>query len=156
MSYRAGSAPPELHIPPPSSSPPAEYSWEWGAFPQRSPAIHNFAPLPGQPEQRPFDRASSEPPDLEAGVAIQDGDSKPDIFGAGGRLFPDDEDEHRFWVDMEGKRFLFELSLCGNPEGKDEIGDAQRFDDARVPYRRFLDDVSMIDSENLVIRWDGK
>ena len=93
---------------------------------------------------------------------------EPEILGDGGKLYPgssasstvadiglNTEKILTFWVDMEGKQFMFELSLCGHLEGRDEVGDAQSFEDAQVSYKRFLEDESMVGSENLVMRWNG-
>ena len=94
--------------------------------------------------------------------------SESGILGDGGKLYPgssasstvadiglNTEKIMTFWVDMEGKQFMFELSLCGHLDGKDEVGDAQFFEDAKVSYRRFLEDEGMVESENLVMRWNG-
>ncbi|KAF8338980.1 Lipin/Ned1/Smp2-domain-containing protein [Cantharellus anzutake] len=93
---------------------------------------------------------------------------EPEIFGAGGKLYPgsstsstaadiglNTDKTTTFWVDIDSKQFVFELSLCGHLDRKDEVGDAQRFEDAKVSYKRFLEDESMVESENLVMRWNG-
>jgi hypothetical protein len=61
-----------------------------------------------------------------------------------------------FWVDIDGKQFSFELSLCGAAalsEGRDEVSDAARFEEGKVSFEKFVDDVGMLESENLVIKW---
>lgn len=93
------------------------------------------------------------------------------MFGFGGRLFPSAEDDRDFWVDIEGKHFTFQLSLCGplvnsavaedqatgEPRGEarvlDEVDKASRFEDAKVNLTRFITDTSLLDREDLVIKW---
>ena len=109
---------------------------------------------------------------LPAGVGNME-DEATSGFGFGGRLFPRAEDDTVFWVDIEGKHFMFQLSLCGpRPDcaateqdqevgGKSGAGDgmldavnaASRFEDAKVNFARFTTDASLLDREDLVIKW---
>ena len=104
------------------------------------------------------------------------GDEETSGFGFGGRLFLRAEDDTVFWVDIEGKHFMFQLSLCGPlPDcaateqdqevgGKSGAGDgmfdavnkASRFGDAKVNFARFTTDPSLLDREDLVIKWGSK
>lgn len=78
-------------------------------------------------------------------------------FGDGGKLKPDADDETRFWVDMEhGKRFSFELSICGPLSGLDTIENATAFDQHKLEYHDFLQDDSLLDNPDLAVRWDEK
>lgn len=78
-------------------------------------------------------------------------------FGDGGKLKPDADDETRFWVDMEhGKRFSFELSMCGPLSGLDTIENATAFDQHKLEYHDFLQDDSLLDNPDLAVRWDEK
>ena len=94
-------------------------------------------------------------------------------FGLGGRLVRDNEDDSLFWVDIEGKQFMFQLSLCGpltaenvdvddgirlarnetGGETIDEVGDAARFEDGKVTFERFSAEPDLLEREDLVIRW---
>lgn len=101
-------------------------------------------------------------------------------FGLGGRLVPDAEDDSIFWVDIEGKQFMFQLSLCGplsasiaDADGDgvgaggrkdvpsdgteigevDEVGDAAKFEDGKITFERFASNASLLDRDDLVIRW---
>lgn len=184
--------------------------WEWGAFPQPSPAIERFpsTAMRGTGATGVGERAASAFPVVHEGeagsedaggppqaspsaIAFAQGatssalvpssntvgqntappasigsptisaaepvaDVTPLGFGAGGRLLPSPDDETHFWVDIEGKQFSFELSLCGPgalTEERDEIGDIIVFNDAKVSFESFVEDSDMLDSENLVIKW---
>lgn len=86
-------------------------------------------------------------------------------FGAGGRLLPSSEDESLFWVEIEGKSFMFQLSLCGGAkleevgrrkslELADEVlGDVDQFEENKISFVRFVDDGSLLTDERLVIKW---
>ncbi|KAF8580581.1 LNS2-domain-containing protein [Ramaria rubella] len=151
---RATSEPPEYGV---SSSPPPEYSWEWGAFPQRSPTSPretfftdsdiphsiSFAPRlsPTVPKPRAFSRPRSRSPIPEAEA---------------GTLEADTEDPYRVWLDFEGQRLGFEISLCGDILQDDDPLDGRCFDEQRVTFKRFMDDSEVAHSPQLVVRWDDE
>ncbi|GJJ07183.1 hypothetical protein Clacol_001383 [Clathrus columnatus] len=145
---RATSAPPEYGAP---SSPPPEYSWDWGAFPQRSPADGTF---PRDRLQQRLKPSSSNIPRSRSPI--------PET--AGGKLEADAEDPFKVWLDFEGQRLSFELSLCGengNVDSNRNLNDdplqrAKRFDAKRIPFQTLLNDESVLRSEDLVVRWDDE
>ncbi|KAG8965035.1 hypothetical protein FRC00_012934 [Tulasnella sp. 408] len=172
---RGGLAPPEVQVTIPgagelSTSPP-DYTWEWGAFPTRSPARPTFKPLVR-------DDASVHVGPSHLGQSVTtaedvDGDSarhKPSSstaedessssFGKGGQLFPDSTERDMFWVSIEAKRFSFQLSLCDNDEGRrrriDDLESARWFDDEKVEYARLLADPDFAASEQLVMKWGDR
>ncbi|EJD53633.1 LNS2-domain-containing protein [Auricularia subglabra TFB-10046 SS5] len=138
-STRATSEPPEgIDI---SQRP--EYEWDWGAFPLKTPAIKED----GQfffPESSP--RSSSSPQlnavDKEQDLAtksrrglVQLGTLSSSLTGG-------------FLLDMDSKKFEFELSLCGDEKTDDAFARRQ------VSYRQFLDDENVVRHPGLVIRWN--
>lgn len=181
--------------------------WEWGAFPQPSPAVERFAssalrpgvagvgdravsafPVIGERREGEEGEGSGtrEPPlaspsalafargatgsaipstSATTGTGTDSAPPEPSPttstlpdpgFGAGGRLLPSPDDDTLFWVDIEGKQFSFELSLCGPgalSEERDEIGDMSLFAEGKVSFEAFVEDADMLDSENLVIKW---
>ncbi|KAG8930170.1 hypothetical protein FRC01_003177 [Tulasnella sp. 417] len=78
-------------------------------------------------------------------------------FGQGGHLFPDDTEGYLFWVNMGGKTFSFQPSLCNNDEGHrrrfDDLESARWFEDEKVEYARLLADPDVAASEQLVMKW---
>jgi phosphatidate phosphatase LPIN len=125
--------------------PSPEYSWEWGAFPVRSATEPGFSdPL----TDLSMHRARSVP----IGVL---GPSTNE-FGTGGRLLPDIEDDKRFWVELEGQKFTFELSLCGALDEKDEVSALEAFESRRVSYSTFLKDDGLVESKELVLKWNER
>ncbi|KIJ56944.1 hypothetical protein M422DRAFT_23082 [Sphaerobolus stellatus SS14] len=150
---RATSEPPEYGI---SSSPPPEYSWEWGSFPQRSPSQENFPQIP-QFSNGPSSsetkfissrrHAASPPPRSRSPIPEADT----------GKLEPDPEDEYRIWLDFEGQRLEFELSLCGESvRDADPFEVAHGFEQKRISYNKLMDDPQVVQSMNLVVRWDDE
>ncbi|KAF8507837.1 LNS2-domain-containing protein [Hysterangium stoloniferum] len=149
---RATSEPPQYGV---SASPPPEYSWEWGAFPQRSPTQERlpgtefsfphdagFPPKPTKslPEPRAESPPRSRSPIPEADTVKLEGDS----------VCP-----HLIWLEFEGQRLGFELSLCGEGvrhEGPFEV--ARRFDDCRVSFKDMMANDGIVHSSELVVRWD--
>ncbi|KIO17369.1 hypothetical protein M407DRAFT_173187 [Tulasnella calospora MUT 4182] len=76
-------------------------------------------------------------------------------FGRGGKLFPDDTERDLFWVNIEKKKFWFQLSLRDNDEGRrrfDDLESARWFDDEKVEYARLLADPDLAASEELVTK----
>jgi phosphatidate phosphatase LPIN len=78
------------------------------------------------------------------------------IFGLGGLLTPDRKDPYQFILDLDSVRITFELSLCGQMSGTDEVEDVNRFESSRVSYRRFMAKANVVKSQDLVIRWGDK
>lgn len=155
---RATSEPPEIpHLRPTS---PSEYSWEWGNFPVKSPgrskfpAVHPLLSDMARPTARPSMGAKSEP---EVPMIRASSEDLGRGFGDGGKLKPDTEDETRFWVDMDqGKRFSFELSMCGPLSGLDTIENAAAFDQHKLTYQELFQDDSLLGNPDLTVRWDEK
>jgi phosphatidate phosphatase LPIN len=117
-------------------------------------------------------RPSTQTSELYAPSSAMNGANTEDAaaFGLGGRLFPNAGDDSVIWVDIEGKQFTFQLSLCGplvyHAEGDqgeeagraragmlDEVDQASRFEDAKVNFARFAADPSLLHREDLVIKW---
>lgn len=75
----------------------------------------------------------------------------------GGRLEADGDDPYRIWLDFEGQRLGFELSLCGDAvrKGASVVG-SQRFEEKRVTYRQLMVDAGIVHSQELVVRWDDE
>lgn len=157
---RATSAPPEYGA---STSPPPEYSWDWGAFPQRSPTNEAFPPFPTDRPERRSRPSTSKSPRSRSPIPEADG----------GKLEADSDDPLKIWLDFEGQRFSFELSLCDggsnnnrmqdivNSDGKTDFNDdplqvAKRFDAKRVTFQTLLDDENVLHSKHLAVRWDDE
>ena len=156
---RATSEPPTYGAspsPPPSPPPPPEYSWEWGAFPQRSPVRDSYSSEDTNvPRSVNFQQ-------LSGAVTREHGRTRPRSRSPipeadGGRLEADEEDPYRVWLDFEGQRLGFELSLCGGPiRDEGDAVDAEDFDEQRISYRRLMDDASIVHNRELVVRWDDE
>ncbi|KAF9651772.1 LNS2-domain-containing protein [Thelephora ganbajun] len=142
-----------------------EYLWEWGSFPQKSPLKTTFGP-PGISE------ALSAGWDKDKATASRGFNSKTEDssgtdlyeeeggYGTGGRLRPDRNEPYRFILLIERKTTYFELALFPKDEsrrkfGRDEVDDAQIFNERRIEYKAFLDDESIFQEGDLVIRWAG-
>ncbi|KAG8914982.1 hypothetical protein FRC00_009033, partial [Tulasnella sp. 408] len=172
---RGGSAPPDVQVTIPgagelSTSPP-DYTWEWGAFPTRSPARPTFKPLVRDdagvhvgPSHLGQSVTSAEDVDGDS-ARLKPSTSTPEdesssSFGKGGQLFPDSAERDLFWVSIEAKRFSFQLSLCDNDEGRrrrfDDLESARWFDDEKVEYARLLADPDVAASEQLVMKWGDR
>jgi len=153
---RGTSEPPEYGA---SASPPPEYSWEWGAFPQRSPLRHFPAEdsdiprgisFPSQPPDPVPERRAPSPPRSRSPLPEA-------AFADGGRLEGDAEIPHRIWLDFEDQRLDFELSLCGNAVwGENAVEDARQFEAERITFIRLLEDQEVLHSGALVVRWDDE
>jgi phosphatidate phosphatase LPIN len=151
---RATSEPPEYGA---SPSPPPEYSWEWGSFPQRSPIRSNYfsedtdvlgsrrLPPPPIPNTGSQSRTPS-PPRSRSPIPEADG----------GRLEADEEDPYRVWLDFEGQRLGFELSLCGDCIREEATVAAELFEGKKVTYKQLMDDPDIAHSRDLVVRWDDE
>ena len=143
-----------------------EYLWEWGGFPQKTPLKSTFGPpgiseAPGSGWDR--DKATTLPrgfvSPLEGSLGTNV-DEEESGYGTGGRLRPDRNEPHRFILLIERKTTYFELAHFPKDEsrrkfGRNEVDDAQIFNERRVDYKAFLDDESIIQEGDLVIRWAG-
>ena len=137
-----------------------EYLWEWGGFPQKTPLNTTFGPPetsgalgPGWDKDHTTDslRGESSP--------VTDADEEAG-YGTGGRLRPDRNEPHRFILLIERKTTFFELALFPKDEsrrrfGRNEVEDAQTFNERRIDYSAFFDDESIFQKGDLVIRWAG-
>jgi phosphatidate phosphatase LPIN len=75
----------------------------------------------------------------------------------GGRLEADGEDPYKIWLDFEGQRLGFDISLCGDAiRNEAPIVGAQRFEEQRVTYKQLMDDAGVVHSHELVVRWDDE
>jgi phosphatidate phosphatase LPIN len=143
-----------------------EYLWEWGGFPQKSPLNTKFGP-PGISEARSswWDKEKvatsshdfNSPPEGSLGIYI---DEEEGGYGTGGRLRPDRNEPYRLILLIERKTTFFELALFPKDEprrkfGRNEVDDAQMFNERRIDYKAFLDDESIFQKGDLVIRWAG-
>jgi len=64
-----------------------------------------------------------------------------------------------FLLDMDNKKFEFELSLCGDDAWAtlpNEESRIRAFAERAVSYQKFLRDDSVVGSSQLVIRWNSK
>lgn len=143
-----------------------EYLWEWGGFPQKSPLNTAFG-SPGILEAlssgRDKDKATTashrfnSPLEDNLGINVSEEEGG---YGTGGRLRPDRNEPHRFILLIERKTIYFELGLFPKDEprrnfGRNEVDDAQIFNERRIDYKTFLDDESIFQEGDLVIRWAG-
>jgi len=157
------------HLSRPSSIPTLsgdEYLWEWGGFPQRSPLNTKFGP-PGISEalSSGWDRDKTVTPSRDFNLPSE-GNPGIDLYGeeggygTGGRLRPDRNEPYRHILLIERKTTFFELALFPRDEsrrkfGRNEVDDAQIFNERRIEYKAFLDDESIFQKGDLVIRWAG-
>lgn len=155
-----------------------EYMWEWGAFPQRSPAVEKFSGNAGAARWEPpppsalgleamskYDRERSVSPQLEVPtrpVSPEPGDAL--VLGKGARLIKDGGDGSKMGVWLDGRKWWFELALVDHATAKgkgkkgvlggmEELEAAEAFDRGRVRYDHLMADESIVDDERLVIRW---
>lgn len=143
-----------------------EYLWEWGGFPQKTPLNTTFGP-PGisEPLNSGWNRDKSttlphgfnSPPEGNSGA---NADEEESGYGTGGRLRPDRNEPYRFILLIERKTTYFELALFQKDEsrrrfGRNEVDDAQIFNERRIEYKAFLDNESVFQEGDLVIRWAG-
>jgi len=143
-----------------------EYLWEWGGFPQKTPLNTTFGP-PGISEPLNSgwdkDKATTLPHGFNS---PHEGNSGANVgeeeggYGTGGRLRPDRNEPHRFILLIERKTTYFELALFPKDEsrrkfGRNEVDDAHIFNERRIEYGAFLDDESIFQEGDLVIRWAG-
>ena len=140
-----------------------EYLWEWGGFPQKSPLKTAFGP-PGISEALSSgwdkDKATGYSRSFTEGSPGTDGEEEDAGYGTGGRLRPDRNEPYRFILLIERKTTYFELALFPKDEpkrkfGRNEVEDAQIFNERRIEYPNFLDDESIFLKGDLVIRWAG-
>jgi len=142
-----------------------EYLWEWGSFPQKTPHNTTFGP-PGisEPLNSGWDKGKTtlphglnSPPGGNLGASV---DEEEGGYGTGGRLRPDRNEPFRFILLIERKTTYFELALfpkdeSGRKFGRNEVDDAHIFDERRIEYKAFLDDESIFQEGDPVIRWAG-
>lgn len=143
-----------------------EYLWEWGGFPQKSPLNTKFGP-PGISEAlgsgwdddktATSSRGFNSSPEGSSGIDI---DQEEGGYGTGGRLRPDRNEPYRFILLIERKTTFFELALVPKDEsrrkfGRNEVDDAHIFNERRIEYKAFLDDESIFQKGDLIIRWAG-
>jgi hypothetical protein len=142
-----------------------EYLWEWGGFPQKSPLKTTFGPS-GISEALSSgwdkDKVTTLPRSFTSPLEGSSGANADEEggYGTGGRLRPDRNEPYRFILLIERKTTYFELALFSKDElrrkfGRNEVDDAQIFNERRVEYKVFLDDESIFQRGDLVIRWAG-
>lgn len=140
-----------------------EYLWEWGNFPQKTPLNATFGP-PGISETHGSgwdqDKTTGYPRSFAEGSPGTELDEEDGGYGTGGRLRPDRNEPYKFILLIERKTAHFELALFPNDEprrkfGRNEVDDAQIFNERRIEYTAFLDDESVFQKGELVIRWAG-
>lgn len=68
----------------------------------------------------------------------------------------DKDDPYRVWLDFEGQRLGFELSLCGGAACEEGAVDTEGFDEHRVSYKELMDDAGIVHNHELVVRWDDE
>jgi len=143
-----------------------EYLWEWGGFPQKTPLNTTFGP-PGISEPLNSGWDGEKSTTLPYGFnSPSEGSTGANAFeeeggyGTGGRLRPDRNEPYRFILLIERKTTYFELALFPKDEsrrkfGRNEVDDAQIFNERRIEYKVFLDNESIYQEGDLVIRWAG-
>lgn len=135
-----------------------EYLWEWGNFPQKTPLNATFGPLGiSEAHSSGWDKDEATDSPRTPGT---DADEEDAGYGTGGRLRPDRNEPYKFILLIERKTAFFELALFSKNEprrkfGRNEVDDAQIFNERRVEYTTFLDDESIFQKGDLVIRWAG-
>ena len=143
-----------------------EYLWEWGGFPQKTPLNTTFGPQASSDPLNPGwdkDKATILPHAFDSPAGGNSGtnlDEEESGYGTGGRLRPDRNEPYRFILLIERKTTHFELALfpkdeSGRKFGRNEVEDAQIFNERRIEYTAFLDDESIFQEGDLVIRWAG-
>jgi hypothetical protein len=156
--------------------------WEWGAFPQRSPAVEKFAGHSSAAaaarwqQQDSLDfatlddaRGRSEPPQDHRETRNHMASDAGSILGIGAKLVRDKTDDERLGVQLEGQTWWFELALVdsaatnGRKNGErgvlgtmGELEAADAFSRGRVDYESLLSDDSIINDDRLVIRWEDR
>ncbi|GHJ88552.1 hypothetical protein NliqN6_4954 [Naganishia liquefaciens] len=188
---------PRMESPPPySEQGPADYTWEWGGFPTKTPGANeqtfdfSSSLSPMQEDSKVADpvdahvqklrdhnqsRSNSIPvvskgqngianggrPRLDTGHAHTDPVLPDDAHvqhvneqhGHLGKLKNDEEDPYKFMLDTLSVCHTFELSLSAPDDDTDaEVTDAE-FNAERITFRRFVEDPSIVDQPNLVIKY---
>lgn len=148
---RATSEPPELNTD--LGSTPPQYSWDWGGFPTATPTRSSFSH-----KREDHDRATSLPPLGEHSEEMdgpgQEEEENADIhFGRGGRLTPG---EQGYVLEFKGRTTVFDLSLCGDLSETNEEQAKETFEERRIPFRKFIDDPTIVHQDELTIRWHGR
>jgi phosphatidate phosphatase LPIN len=143
------------HLSRPLHIPGDEYLWEWGGFPQKTPLKTTFGPL----ETSEFS-SEWEKDNTSGSRCLADVDEEEAGYGTGGRLRPDRNEPYKFILLIERKTTHFELALFPKDEpgrkfGRNDVDDAQIFNERRIEYTTFLDDESIFQKGDLVIRWTG-
>jgi phosphatidate phosphatase LPIN len=134
-----------------------EYLWEWGNFPQKTPLNTTFGPLGTSEAHSSVWDKDNATDSRSPGTGVDEEDAG---YGTGGRLRPDRNEPHKFILLIERKTAFFELALFPKDEprrkfGRNEVEDAQIFNERRIEYTAFLDDESVLQEGDLVIRWAG-
>lgn len=149
------------HLSRPLNVPTDEYLWEWGSFPQKTPLQSTFGPsgiTKTHSSEWGGGKLTDSPRSLTEDLGT-DGDEEDAGYGTGGRLRPDRNEPYKFILLIERKTTHFELALFPKDEprnfGRDEVDDAQIFNEQRIDYTAFLDDESIFQKGDLVIRWAG-
>lgn len=135
-----------------------EYLWEWGGFPQKTPSNTTFGSL-GNSDTRTSGWDKDEATDSPRSPGT-DADEEDAGYGTGGRLRPDRNEPYKFILLIERKTAFFELALFPKDEprrkfGRNDVDDAQIFNERRIEYTVFLDDEAIFQKGDLVIRWAG-
>jgi phosphatidate phosphatase LPIN len=157
QSTRATSEPPEAVGTQQQQQRVAEYEWAWGAFPLKTPG-----PQGGQ--HFPFPSGALSDDDDDTPTVATGLGSSADIAKKSRRGLVQlgsltSSETGDFLLDMDGKKFEFELSLCGGPgwsEVRDEETRMKEFAANAVSYQRFLQDEGVVKSDRLVFRWNGR
>ncbi|KAI0941358.1 hypothetical protein AcW1_004905 [Taiwanofungus camphoratus] len=161
---------PTLHMP----TETAEYMWDWGSFPQKTPVRTVFGPVDGavagqsrKGKERMVDAEGQGGTDdaLVRQVITNVSKDEDTRYGTGGRLAVSWRDPTQFRVYIEGRMLEFELSIVpgvggktrgkGPLGGQDEVEDAQRFEERKLDFAQFMKDEQVVMNPNLVLRWAG-
>ncbi|KAH7105602.1 LNS2-domain-containing protein [Auriculariales sp. MPI-PUGE-AT-0066] len=132
-----------------------EYEWEWGAFPLKTPGPTDSPQFLFPTSAQSDDEDLHEPMRGQSAADIAR-KSRRGLVQLGSLTASPTGD---FLLDMDNKKFEFELSLCGGSEWgslQDEESRNRAFAGAAVSYQRFLQDESVVQSPDLVIRWNYK
>ncbi|KAJ9124017.1 hypothetical protein QFC22_000809 [Naganishia vaughanmartiniae] len=73
--------------------------------------------------------------------------------GHGGKLKNDEDDPYKFMLDTLTDCHSFELSICAPDDNTDVEVTEEDFDSHRITFRSFVEDPSIVDNPNLVIKY---
>ena len=66
-------------------------------------------------------------------------------------------DPYKVWLDFEGQRLDFEISLCGDAIRTERaVVGAQQFEAQRVTYQQLMSEAGIVHGRDLVVRWDDE